>query len=63
MWISTTMMMMLGFSRLALPEKYLIHHHPSARSGYWRLFQSENVVDLVRIRSQRAKQQGPAGAG
>jgi hypothetical protein len=39
--------------RLALSEEYLARHHPSACGGYWRWFQSENVVDLVRIRRQR----------
>jgi hypothetical protein len=43
--------------KLTLPEEYIIHYHPSARGGYYRWFESENVIDLVRIRRQRAKQQ------
>jgi hypothetical protein len=43
--------------RLALPEEYVIAHYPMARGSLWRWFQSENVVDLVRIRHERAKQQ------
>jgi hypothetical protein len=43
--------------RIALPEEYLIRHHPTACGGYRRWFESENVIDLVRIRRNRAKQQ------
>ena len=43
--------------KLALPEEYIIHHHPIARGGYYRWFKSENVIDLVRIRRRRAKPQ------
>jgi hypothetical protein len=43
--------------RLALPEEYIIaHFQPPARNGYYRWFQSPNVIDLVRIRRQQAKQ-------
>ncbi len=41
--------------RLALPEEYLIVHHSIARGSLWRWFESENVIDLVRIRHERAK--------
>jgi hypothetical protein len=43
--------------RLALPEEYVITHYPMARGSFWRWFESPNVIDLVRIRHQRAKQQ------
>ena len=42
--------------RLALPEEYVIAHYPMARGSLWRWFQSDNVIDLVRIRYERAKQ-------
>jgi hypothetical protein len=42
--------------RLALPEEYLIVHYPMARGSLWRWFQSDNVIDLVRIRYEQAKQ-------
>jgi hypothetical protein len=42
--------------KLTLPEEYIIRHHPIARGRLWRWFQSENVVDLVRIRYEQAKQ-------
>jgi hypothetical protein len=42
--------------RMALPEEYLIAHYPMARGSFWRWFESSNVIDLVRIRRQRAKQ-------
>ncbi len=42
--------------KLTLPEEYIIRHHPIARGRLWRWFQSENVVDLVRVRYERAKQ-------
>jgi hypothetical protein len=42
--------------RLSLPEEYVIAHYPMARGGFWRWFESSNVIDLVRIRRQRAKQ-------
>jgi hypothetical protein len=37
------------------PEEYIIQHHPSLRGGFYRWFESENVVDLVRERRRRAK--------
>ena len=41
-----------------MPEEYVRHHcHPIAWNGYWRWFISPNVIDLVRIRRQRQKQQ------
>jgi hypothetical protein len=46
---------------IALPEEYIIAHHPSARGGYYRWFESPNVVDLVRIRRLRAKQTPDSG--
>jgi hypothetical protein len=42
--------------RLALPEEYVIAHYPMARGSSWRWFESSNVIDLVRIRRERAKQ-------
>ena len=42
--------------RLALPEEYVIAHYPMARGSFWRWFLSENVIDLVRIRHERANQ-------
>ena len=47
--------------KLTLPEEYIIQHHPIARGGYYRWFKSENIIDLVRIRRQRAKQQSVRG--
>ncbi len=44
--------------KLTLPEEYIIRHHPIACGKLWRWFQSENVIDLVRIRHERAKQHG-----
>ncbi len=43
--------------QFVLPEEYLIAHYPMARGSSFRWFQSDNVIDLVRIRRQRAKQQ------
>jgi hypothetical protein len=40
-----------------LPEEYIIRHFPRNRGGYHRWFESANVVDLVRVRRERAKQQ------
>lgn len=42
--------------RLALPEEYVIAHYPMARGSYWRWFESENVIDLLRIRRERVQQ-------
>jgi hypothetical protein len=42
--------------RLALPEEYVIAHYPMARGSLWRRFQSDNVIDLVRVRHERAKE-------
>jgi hypothetical protein len=42
--------------RLALSEEDVIAHYPMARGSYWRWFRSENVIDLVRVRRNRAKQ-------
>ena len=42
--------------KLTLPEEYIIRHHPLARGRLWRWFESENVIDLVRIRYERSKQ-------
>ena len=42
--------------KLTFPEEYMIVHYPMARGGAWRWFQSENVIDLMRVRRQRAKQ-------
>jgi hypothetical protein len=39
--------------RLTLSEEYIRRHHPSLRGGYYRWFESPNVVDLVRIRRLR----------
>jgi hypothetical protein len=39
-----------------LPEEYLIAHYPSATGSYYRRFESPNIVDLLRIRRERAKQ-------
>jgi hypothetical protein len=47
----------LWLRKLTLPEEYLIAHYPSARASYWRWFQSENVIDLVRVLRLRARQQ------
>ena len=46
--------------QMALPEEYLLAHYPLAAGGYWRRFESENVIDLVWIRRQRVKQQATA---
>jgi hypothetical protein len=43
--------------QMALPEEYLIAHCPMAVGGCYRRFESENVLDLVRIRRQREKRQ------
>jgi hypothetical protein len=40
--------------RFAYPEEYIIARHPLGRGSVWRWFQSENVVDLVKIRRERA---------
>ncbi len=42
--------------KLTLPEEHIIRHHPIALGKLWRWFQSENVIDLVRIRHERAKE-------
>jgi hypothetical protein len=39
------------------PEEYIIRQYPIARGDFYRWFQSDNVVALVRIRRWRAKQQ------
>jgi hypothetical protein len=43
-----------------LPEEFLLVHYPSAAGSYHRRFESPNVVDLVRVRRERAKQQAGA---
>jgi hypothetical protein len=48
--------------QLVVPEEYLAQQYPSACGGFYRRFESENVVDLVRIRRRRSKQQGRATA-
>lgn len=40
-----------------LSEEYVIAHYPSARGGYYRRFESPNIIDLVRVRRERAKRQ------
>jgi len=40
-----------------LSEEYIIHHFPGNRGGYHRWFESTNVIDLVRVRRERANQQ------
>jgi hypothetical protein len=41
--------------QFALPEEYLLRHHPKVAGGYHRRFESANVIDLVRIRRQRER--------
>jgi hypothetical protein len=41
----------------ALPEEWIIAHCPMARGGTYRRFESGNVIDLVRVRRERAEQQ------
>ena len=36
--------------RLTVSEEYMIRHHPQNRGSYYRWFESENVIDLVRVR-------------
>ena len=48
----------LWLRRLTLSEEYICRYHPGLRGGYYRWFESPNVVDLVRIRRLRSKQQG-----
>ena len=43
--------------QLALPEEYLLRHYPPACGSPYRRFDSPNVIDLVRIRRQRARAQ------
>jgi hypothetical protein len=40
-----------------LPEEYLLRHHPMACGSPYRRFESPNIVDLVRIRRERARVQ------
>jgi hypothetical protein len=42
--------------QFALPEEYLLRHYPTACGSPYRRFESPNVIDLVRIRRQRAKE-------
>jgi hypothetical protein len=42
--------------QFALPEEYLLRHYPSACGGFYRWFESENVVDLVRILRRRQEE-------
>jgi hypothetical protein len=43
--------------QLVRSEEYLLQHHPRFAGGYYRRFESPNVIDLVRIRRQRARAQ------
>jgi hypothetical protein len=43
---------------LSIPEEWL---PPSARGGYWRHFESPNVIDLVLIRRRRQSKQTTDG--
>jgi len=42
--------------RLTLSEEHIRRRYPGLRGGYYRWFESPNVVDLVRIRRLRSKQ-------
>jgi hypothetical protein len=42
--------------RLTQSEEYLRRFHPSLRGGYYRWFESANVVDLVHYRRQRERE-------
>jgi hypothetical protein len=41
--------------QFALSEEYLLRHHPRAAGGYYRRFESPHVIDLVRVRRERAR--------
>jgi hypothetical protein len=41
--------------QFALSEEYLLRHHPKAAGGPYRRFESSNVIDLLRVRRQRAR--------
>ena len=43
----------LWLRRLTLFEEYLRRHYPGLCGGYYRWFESSNVVDLVRVRRLR----------
>jgi hypothetical protein len=42
--------------RCTFSEEHVITHYPKNRGSAFRWFESPNVIDLVRIRRQRAKQ-------
>jgi hypothetical protein len=41
--------------QFTLSEEYLLRHHHQSAGGPYRRFESPNVIDLVRIRRQRAR--------
>ena len=43
------------FLQFVIPEEVIIRRYPSQRGGYYRRFESPNVIDLVRVRRQLAK--------
>jgi hypothetical protein len=41
--------------QFVFPEEYVLKHYPRAAGSYYRWFASTNVVDLVRVRRERAR--------
>jgi hypothetical protein len=41
--------------QFVMPEEYIVRRHPSLRGGFYRRFESKNVIDLIRERRRRAK--------
>ena len=48
--------------QFVVSEEYVIRHYPSLRGGFYRRFESKNVIDLVRERRLRAKRRGSGEA-
>jgi hypothetical protein len=49
--------------RLTFSEEYMIRHHPQNRGSYYRWFEAENVIDLVRVRRDRLQESRKIQAG